>query len=383
VTILIPTKNEEITIATFLDWVYEGFDKSEIKGEIILADSSSDKTPQIATSKGAKVISIHGKGLGNAYKEAVKYVNGKYVIVGDADCTYDFRHIEPFLSELRKGNEFVMGNRFKGTIEKGSMPLHHRYFGTPLTSWILQKFLKLPFSDIHCGMRGLTSNLLRKLPFNEPGWEYAPEMIIHACKNTKRVSEVPINFLKEPTGRVSHFKRGRFSFAAPFKAGLGAIRVTLMYSLDSVLIKIGKILTVLGSTITLLLTNGKIEIYSIKFSVLTQIIGFSIGIAGWTMKEFGHLIYKTYSKEFFIEKLHKKIIRLFLSSSFVLTALLVFTIVTVLKLAGGEISIISSQIRGSYVSTLYILCLLTTSLLIALFENYLSHPSNLTSQRDQ
>jgi hypothetical protein len=156
-----------------------------------------------------------------------------------------------------------------------------------------------------------------------------------------------------------------------------------MYSLDSVLIRIGKILTVLGSTITLLLTNGEVEIQSIKFSVLTQIIGFTIGITGWTMKEFGHLINKTYTKEFFIERLHKKIIRLFLSSSFVLATLLVFTIIAVLKLAGGEISMISSQIRGGYVSTLYILCLLSTSLLIALFENYLSHPSNLTSQRDQ
>lgn len=131
VSVLIPTKNEEITIEKFINWVHEGFENAGVFGEIVLADSSTDKTAELAEKLGAKVVKVNRSGLGLAYRMAIPHLRGKYVLVGDADCTYDFRNIRPFLNALRMGDEFVMGSRFKGFIEKKSMPPHHRYFGTP------------------------------------------------------------------------------------------------------------------------------------------------------------------------------------------------------------------------------------------------------------
>jgi glycosyltransferase involved in cell wall biosynthesis len=142
VSVVVPTKNEEITIKQFLDWCFEGFENSKLNGEIIILDNSDDNTPQIALANGAKVIKVSAQGLGNAYAAGRKAVSGKWVIMGDADCTYDFRDIGPFISKLEENYDFVVGNRFIGEIEKGAMPPHHQYFGSPLTSMIFKHGLQ-------------------------------------------------------------------------------------------------------------------------------------------------------------------------------------------------------------------------------------------------
>jgi glycosyltransferase involved in cell wall biosynthesis len=197
----------------FLDWCQIGFTNANLKGEIILMDSSKDRTPQIARSKGAKVISVVEKGLGVTYLNGKEHIRGKYVILGDADCTYDFRIIAPFISKLNEGFDLAVGNRFQGTIEKKAMPIHHRYFGSPATSFIFKYSLGIPVGDIHCDMRALTRDLFLKLPFTE----YASEMIVSSRNLESRICEVPINFLKEPEGRISHQKRD--GWLTPFKAG--------------------------------------------------------------------------------------------------------------------------------------------------------------------
>jgi hypothetical protein len=127
--------------------------------------------------------------------------------MGDADCTYDFRNIEPFMESFRNGYEYVMGSRFRGVIEPGSMPLHHQYFGTPLTTWILNLLFASRFSDIHCGMRGITRAALLRMSLQSQSWEYASEMVLKSVRMNLPTAEVPVHFLKDREGRFSHLVR--------------------------------------------------------------------------------------------------------------------------------------------------------------------------------
>ena len=293
VTVLIPTKNEEITISSFLDWCDLGFKNANVKGEVVLMDSSTDQTPQIARSKGAQVITVTEKGLGIAYLKGKQHVSGKFVILGDADCTYDFRNIDPFLTKLNEGFDLVVGNRFRGTIEKKAMPVHHQYFGSPLTSFIFKHSLGIPTGDIHCGMRGLSRELFIKLPFTELGWEYASEMIVSSRNLGAKICEVPINFLKEPKGRISHQRRD--GWLTPFKAGWGTLRVTASFSLDRLFFAPGVILGALGFALNFLMLFlsdsllTKLGIGNLTSSIFTAITLIGILTAG--LASISHLIY--------------------------------------------------------------------------------------------
>src|SRR6266436_7507989 len=163
ISIVIPALNEELTVGRFVDWCREGLEQANIRGEIIIIDSSSDLTAEIALSRGARVLRTPRRGLGRAYIDALPFIRGQYVLMGDADCTYDFRKLTPFLDKFHEGNEFVMGSRWKGSIEPGSMPPLHQYLGTPVTTWILNVLYTGHFSDIHCGMRGITREALQRL----------------------------------------------------------------------------------------------------------------------------------------------------------------------------------------------------------------------------
>src|SRR5258708_31050100 len=156
ISIVIPALNEEVTVSEFVEWCRTGLSEAGVRGEVLIIDSSNDSTPTRALAAGARVLKTPKRGLGRAYIDAIPFIRGKYVLLGDADLTYDFRKIAPFLDKFRAGYEFIMGSRFKGTIEDGAMPPLHRYFGTPVTNWMLNFVYSADFSDIHCGMRGLT-----------------------------------------------------------------------------------------------------------------------------------------------------------------------------------------------------------------------------------
>jgi glycosyltransferase involved in cell wall biosynthesis len=155
-SIVIPALNEELTIVDFIAWCHEGMKKAGVVGEILIVDSGSDRTTELALAGGARVLKTPKRGLGRAYLDALPFIRGKYVLLGDCDCTYDFRELAPFVEKFRAGAEFIMGSRFRGYIEPGSMPALHRYLGTPVTTWILNVIFASHFSDIHCGMRGIT-----------------------------------------------------------------------------------------------------------------------------------------------------------------------------------------------------------------------------------
>ena len=270
VSLVVPALNEPITIATFVDWCREGLAKANVPGEVVIVDSSKDETPSIALAHGARVIRTPKRGLGRAYIDALPFVRGKYVIMGDADCTYDFREIVPFLEAFRRGSEFVMGSRFKGTIDPGAMPPLHQYFGTPVTTWILNILYASRFSDIHCGMRGLTREAYEKLGLQSQKWEYASEMIIKAVKLGLRTDEVPIHFLKDMEGRSSHLKAHWY---APWVAGWQNLRVFFLFRPDFFLRQPGRLLFAFGLLLVFGLAFGPIQIGNFAFSIYTQILG--------------------------------------------------------------------------------------------------------------
>jgi len=277
-TICVPALNESLTIGEFVDWCYEGLKKAGVKGEILIVDSSTDNTSEIALSKGARVLRTPRRGLGRAYIDAIPFIRGKYVILGDCDCTYDFRELEPFIKQFREGHEYIMGSRFRGYIEPGAMPPLHQYLGTPVTTWILNVIYSSRFSDIHCGMRGITKEAFQRMGLKSQSWEYASEMVLKSVHMELKTTEVPIRFLKDKEGRFSHHKReGWFS---PWKAAWINLRAMFVYGPDFFLFKPGLAMLIPGLLLVFGLATGPVSVGKITFSLYWQILGLTLSVLG-------------------------------------------------------------------------------------------------------
>lgn len=277
-SIVIPALNEELTIGLFVDWCMEGLAEAGVSGEVLIIDSSKDATTEIALQKGARVLKSPKRGLGRAYIDSIPFIRGKYVLMGDADCTYDFRNLKPFIAQFRGGQEYVMGSRFRGYIEPGSMPPLHQYFGTPITTWMLNLLNGTSFSDIHCGMRGLTRDALVRMDLRSQSWEYASEMILKSIRMNLKTFEVPVRFLKDQEGRFSHHKRaGWFS---PWHAAWINLRAMFVYGADFFLYRPGYLLLAIGLLLTLPMTFGPLRIGPVTFSLYWMLFGLVLSILG-------------------------------------------------------------------------------------------------------
>jgi glycosyltransferase involved in cell wall biosynthesis len=278
VSIVIPALNEQLTIADFIDWCKEGLAKANVEGEILIIDSSTDRTREIALAKGARVLATPKRGLGRAYIDSLPYIRGKYVIMGDCDCTYDFRELGVFVEKFRAGAEFIMGSRFDGYIEPGAMPPLHRYLGTPVTTWILNVIFSSHFSDIHCGMRGITTDALQRMGLRSQSWEYASEMVLKSVHMKLETAQVPIRFLKDREGRLSHHKRsGWFS---PWSAAWINLRAMFVYGANFFLYRPGFLLLALGLLLVAPLSFGPITLGPITFSLYWMLLGVTLGTLG-------------------------------------------------------------------------------------------------------
>jgi len=286
-SIVIPAMNESSTIVRFVKWCKEGLARAGVVGEILIVDSSIDNTAELALAHGARVLKVPKRGLGQAYKDAIPHIRGAWVIMGDADCTYDFRELQPFINGFKDGYEFVMGSRWKGSIEHGAMPAHHQYFGTPVTTWILNRLFKSDFSDIHCGMRGITLSALKRIRLSSSSWEYASEMVLKSVHYGLRTLEVPVHFYKDQEGRLSHHKRsGWFS---PFAAAWINLRAMFIYGADFFLIKPGYVLGSIGTTGVLMLSFGSVTIGGITFSLYWMLLFCFVGLLGTQLVLLGWL----------------------------------------------------------------------------------------------
>jgi len=287
ISIVVPALNEEITVGEFVDWCKKGLSHAGVTGQILVVDSSDDRTPDIVLEHGGEVLRTPKRGLGRAYIDAIPYIRGKWIVMGDADLTYDFRELTPFVQAFRSGAEFVMGSRFRGSIEKGAMPGLHRYFGTPFTTWILNRIYRSNYSDIHCGMRGLTRAALDKINLKSQSWEYASEMVLKAARLGLVTVEVPVKFYKDRQGRVSHLKR--MGWLSPWVAGWLNLKVMLVYTPDSFLLKPGVVLTALGLLLSVALSGGPITVGPIGFSLYWMLFGMTCTTLGYSCIQIGVL----------------------------------------------------------------------------------------------
>ncbi|MEY2577397.1 MAG: hypothetical protein QOI49_221 [Verrucomicrobiota bacterium] len=287
VSIVVPSLNEEITVGEFVDWCKQGLERAGVRGQILIVDSSTDKTPEIVLAHGGEVLRTPKRGLGRAYIDASSYIRGRWIVMGDADLTYDFRELSPFVEAFRKGAEFVMGSRFRGSIERGAMPGLHRYFGTPLTTWILNRIYGSRYSDIHCGMRGLTRSALDRIDLKSQSWEYASEMVLKAARLKLVTAEVPVKFYKDREGRFSHHRR--MGWLSPWIAGWLNLKVMLVYTPDSFLLRPGIALTAIGALISCALAMGPVTIGGVGFSLYWLLFGVTCVTLGYSSIQIGVL----------------------------------------------------------------------------------------------
>lgn len=238
VSVVIPSMDEEETIGVCIDKIRKVFDGCGIAGEIIVSDSSRDRTPIIAKDRGAKVIAPDEKGYGCACTSAFKRAKGEYVVIGDADDTYDFMEMPMLLEPLKKGEaDFVIGSRLEGKMEKGAMPWHHRWIGNPVLTGFLNLFLKVGISDAHCGFRAIKREALEKLDLDSDGMEFASEMIMAAVDKGLRIKEVPISYYKRKNGN---------SKLSSFQDGWRHLKFMLMHAPDYLFVYPGMFLLFLG-----------------------------------------------------------------------------------------------------------------------------------------
>jgi len=226
-SVVMPCLNEADTLATCIDKARAAFAECGCAGEIIVADNGSeDGCPEIARSAGARVVRVEEKGYGNALMAGIAAARGRFVIMGDADDSYDFREIPQFVAALEDGYDLVQGCRLPsggGRVLPGAMPFLHRRLGNPLLSLLARMMFKLPVTDIYCGMRGFSRTLYEGLDPRCTGMEFATEMIIRASMQGARIGEVPITL--HPDGRTSHGPHLR-----TFRDGWRTLRFFLLYS---------------------------------------------------------------------------------------------------------------------------------------------------------
>src|ERR1700756_492749 len=197
-----PCLNEAETVATCVRKAVRCLEESGISGEVVVADNgSTDGSQQLAEAAGARVVDITEKGYGNALMGGIAAARGEYVIMGDADDSYDFTNLMPFVTELRKGADLVMGNRFAGGIAPGAMPPLHRYLGNPVLSFLGRLFYSIPVGDFHCGLRGFSRQAITDLGLQSPGMEFASEMVVKASLYGLRIEETPTTLAKDGRSR--------------------------------------------------------------------------------------------------------------------------------------------------------------------------------------
>ena len=209
-SIVMPCLNEAETLATCIHKAKSFLTENKIFGEVLIADNgSTDGSQKIAENLGARVVDVPEKGYGSALKGGINAAQGKYVIMGDSDDSYDFYNLTPFVEQLRAGHDLVMGNRFKGGIEKGAMPFLHRYLGNPVLSFIGRLFFNIPVGDFHCGLRGFSKEAYEKMELNTTGMEFASEMVVKASLKEMDIAEVPTTLSPDGRTRPPHLNTWR------------------------------------------------------------------------------------------------------------------------------------------------------------------------------
>ncbi|HYP25655.1 MAG TPA: glycosyltransferase family 2 protein [Blastocatellia bacterium] len=257
-----PCLNEAETLEACIKKAFGALRSNNISGEVIVADNgSTDGSQRLAAEMGARVVSVESRGYGSALMGGILSARGKYVLMGDADESYDFGEIGPFVEKLRAGYELVMGNRFKGGIKPGAMPNLHRYLGNPVLTGIGRLFFRSPCGDFHCGMRAFDKEAILRLDLKTTGMEFASEMVVKATLHKLRVSEVPTTLSPDGRSRPPHLRSWR--------DGWRHLRFLLLFSPRWLFLLPGILLMLTGLITGALLLPGPVHVGGIGFDVHT------------------------------------------------------------------------------------------------------------------
>ena len=262
ISVVLPCLNERETVGACVRKAITTLRENGIAGEVIVADNgSTDGSIELAKAEGARVIHVAEKGYGSALRGGIAAAHGDYVLMADSDDSYDFRHIPRFVEELRKGAELVMGNRFRGGIADGAMPLLHRYLGNPVLTTIGKLFFKSPCSDFHCGIRAFHKEAYARMDLRSTGMEFASEMVVKAALFHMDVREVPTTLSLDGRSHEPHLRTWR--------DGWRHLRFLLMYSPRWLFLLPGTLLMLLGLAVTLWLLPGPRMVNGVTFDVHT------------------------------------------------------------------------------------------------------------------
>jgi glycosyltransferase involved in cell wall biosynthesis len=284
VSAIIPCLNEELTIGICIRKAFDAFSRRGVKGEVVVGDNgSTDRSVEIAQQLGARVVHQPVKGYGAAISAAAEAAEGKYLIMADADDSYDWSQLGDFVDALELGADFVMGNRFAGGIEPGAMPLLHRYLGNPVLSTIARWLHKSPIHDFHCGMRGFTREAFQKIGARSPGMEFASEMIINAHRAGLAIREVPIKLYPDKRNRAPHLRS--------FRDGWRHLRLIIAHAPDTLYLIPGLTLLATGIVGLAVLAAGPVRIggwyfgiHFVALSAMATLIGLSAILFGMLAK---------------------------------------------------------------------------------------------------
>jgi glycosyltransferase involved in cell wall biosynthesis len=265
-TILMPCLDEAETVGTCVAKGVDYLARSGIQGEVLVVDNGSrDGSPDIARGAGARVVHERRRGYGNALLAGIAAARGRYVIMGDADDSYDFSALDPFMEKLRAGDELVIGNRFTGGIAPRAMPALHRYLGNPVLSGIGRLFYRSPVRDFHCGLRGFRRDAIRALGLSCEGMEFASEMVVRATVEKLAIGEVPATLSPDGRNRPPHLRT--------FRDGWRHLRFLLLFSPRWLFLYPGLALMIGGIATMLWLLQGP-RIHSLLYSGAAIVCGF-------------------------------------------------------------------------------------------------------------
>ena len=285
-TILMPCLNEAETLEVCIQKAQTFFKENNVNGEVLIADNgSTDGSQDIARRNGARVVDIPVKGYGAALIGGCNAALGEYVIMGDSDDSYDFLHLMPFVEKLREGYDLVMGNRFKGGIEKGAMPFSHRYIGNPVLSFIGRLFYSSKIKDFHCGLRGYNTERMRSLNLKTTGMEYASEMVVKSTMSDFKIAEVPTTLKKDGRSHPPHLNTWR--------DGWRHLKFLLMHSPNWLFRYPGLILSTIGLTLMVVLTIGPVSIGNVTFDIQTLLYSSAMLLLGVNM-----ILFSMYTKAY-------------------------------------------------------------------------------------
>jgi glycosyltransferase involved in cell wall biosynthesis len=263
-SIIMPCLNEAETLEKCIRKAQDYLARSGIAGEVVIGDNgSTDGSQDIALRCGARIVNVSLRGYGAALYGASLAANGRFIIMGDSDDSYDFSRLDPFVFRLREGYDLVMGNRFLGGIAPGAMPWKNRFIGNPVLSSIGKLFFNCPASDFHCGIRGYSKDAFLRMDLRTTGMEFASEMVIKATMMRMRIAEVPTTLSPDGRSRRPHLR--------PWRDGWRHFRFMLLFSPNWLFLYPGFALMLLGSVASFTLMLTQIHVRHVRFSIDTLI----------------------------------------------------------------------------------------------------------------